>query len=456
MHATNHGSYVQILVHRLWTLLCSISSAQDHYYDQWPQFRGPFASGIMEAADPPVEWDIRTGKNILWKVGIPGLGHSCPVIWGDRLFLTSAISGSGKDSLKVGLYGDIDEVGDRSVHEFRVYCFDKHTGEILWERLAHRGVPRTERHTKSSHANPTPATDGKHLVAFFGSEGLFCYDVEGNLIWKRDLGKMNAGPYTDPEVEWGFASSPIIYEGRVILQCDFLGDGFIACLDLESGREIWRTPREEISTWSTPNIYHRGGNQQVVVNGWKHIGGYDLDTGEPLWRLEEGGDAPVPTPVIANDLIYIHSAHGRYSPIFAIRPSALGDISLEEGRTSNDHIAWSVRRGGAYMPTNLVDGDHLYNLRMNGNLTCYDALTGEVIYRERIPDAMGITASGVAAAGRLYYSTEQGDVVVVRAGGRFEILARNPLNDLIMATPAISGDRLYFRTSRYLVAVGRD
>ncbi len=437
-------------------MFCTMAPAQDHYCDQWPQFRGPFASGIMERSDPPVEWDIRTGKHILWKTPVPGLGHSCPVIWGDRLFLTTAISGTGKDSLKVGLYGDIDEVGDRSVHEFRVYCFDKHTGELIWERLAHRGIPRTERHTKSSHANPTPATDGNYLVAFFGSEGLYCYDFEGNLNWKKDFGKMNAGPYTDPEVEWGFASSPIVHEGRVILQCDFLGNGFISCLELKSGREIWRAERGEISTWSTPNLYRRGENRQVVVNGWKHIGGYDFDTGNPVWRLEEGGDAPVPTPVIANDLIYIHSAHGRYSPIFAIRPSATGDITLEKEQTSSEHIAWSISRGGAYMPTNLVVGRYLYNLRMNGNLTCYHALTGEEIYRERIPDALGITASGVTAAGRLYYSTEQGDVVVVKAGPGFEILSRNRLDDLIMATPAISEDRLYFRTSRYLVAIGKN
>ncbi len=426
---------------------------QSGYMTQWPQFRGPFASGIVESQDLPVTWDINTGENIRWKVKIPGLGHSCPVIWEDKLFVTTAISGSGNDSLKVGLYGNIDEVGDRSEHEFKLFCFDKITGELLWERLVCKGIPKTERHTKSSHANPTPATDGNYIVAFFGSEGLYCYDFEGVLIWKRDFGRMNAGPYTDPDVEWGFASSPIIHENRVIVQCDFLGDAFIASLDLETGKDIWRTPRDEISTWSTPNFYNQNGYRQVVVNGFQHIGGYNFDTGEEIWRLSNGGDAPVPVPVFGHGLIYIHGSHGRYSPIFAIKPEAKGDITLDKEGTSNEYIVWSIKRGAAYMPTILIYGDYLYNLRMNGNLTCVDARTGELIYRERLPEARGITASGVASNGKLYYATEQGDVFVVKAGAEFEVLSKNPLEDLIMATPAISEGMLYFRTQHYLVAV---
>lgn len=430
--------------------------AQTDYMQQWPQFRGPFASGIVEAGSLPERWDLQSGENIRWKREIPGLGHSSPVIWGDRLFITTAISGSGRDSLKVGLYGDIDEVGDRSVHEFRVYCFDKHTGELLWEQLAHRGIPRTERHTKSSHANPTPATNGKYVVAFFGSEGLYCYDFEGHLIWKRDFGRINAGPYTDPDVEWGFASSPIIHEDRVIIQCDIVGDGFLASLDLKNGREIWRTTRDDVATWATPNFYNRDGHRQIVVNGYMHMGGYDFDTGKELWKLGYGGDAPVPTPVFANGLIYIHGSHGRYQPIFAIRPEARGDITLgtDPDSLSNQYIVWSIKRGGAYMPTNLVYGDYLYNLRMNGNLSCYNALTGELVYRNRIPESSGITASGVASRGNLYYATEQGDVFVVAAGPDFRILSRNRLEDLIMASPAISEDMIFLRTRHWLVAVG--
>jgi len=436
-------------------ILSSLHSlAQTDYMQQWPQFRGPFANGINESADLPDTWDIQTGENIKWKVRIPGLGHSCPVIWEDKLFVATAISGSGSDSLKVGLYGDIDEVGDRSVHQFKLFCFDKNTGELLWERLAYQGVPKTERHTKSSHANPTPATNGRYIVAFFGSDGLYCYDFEGKQVWKKDFGKMNAGPWTDPGVEWGFASSPIIHENRVILQCDFLGDGFIASLDLETGEELWRTARDEISTWSTPNFYKQGGHRQVVVNGFEHMGGYDFDSGKELWRLGKGGDAPVPVPVFGHGLIYIHGSHGRYSPIFAIRPEARGDITLEKDSTSNEYIVWSIKRGAAYMPTILIYGPYLYNLRMNGNLSCMDAKTGELIYRERLPEARGITASGIASGGKLYYATEQGDVYVIKAGPEFEVISKNPMDDLIMATPAISGDMLYLRTQHYLVAVG--
>jgi outer membrane protein assembly factor BamB len=434
--------------------ILNAAAAQDDYMNQWPQFRGPFASGIVESKALPDHWDATTGENIRWKIKIPGLGHSSPVVWGDRIFLTTAISGSGNDSLKVGLYGDIDEVGDRSIHEFRVYCIDKNTGEIVWERLAHKGIPVTERHTKSSHANPTPATNGRYVVVFFGSDGMYCYDFDGNLAWTKNFGRINAGPYTDPDVEWGFASSPVIHENRVIVQCDIIGDGFLASLDLETGEEIWRTPREDVATWSTPNFLNKYGQRQIVVNGYSHIGGYDFDTGKELWRLGNGGDAPAPTPVFGNGLIYIHSSHGRYQPIFAIRPEARGDITLNPESTTNRYIVWSIKRGGAYLPTNLVYGKYLYNLRMNGNITCFDARTGEVIYRNRIPDAPGISSSGVASNGKLYYSLEQGDVVVVRAGPDFEILSRNPMEDLMMATPAISGDMIFFRTRHFLVAVG--
>ncbi len=432
-----------------------VVNAQTDYMKQWPQFRGPYASGIVETNVLPVHWDVTTGENILWKLKIPGLGHSSPVIWGDKLFITTAISGSGNNSLKVGLYGDVDEVGDRSEHEFRVYCIDKKSGEILWERLAHKGIPVTERHTKSSHANATPATDGRYVLAFFGSEGLYCYDFDGKLVWKKSFGRMNAGPYDQPEIEWGYASSPIIHEDRVIVQGDIVGgEGFLASLDLETGKEIWRTPREDVATWSSPSFLNKYGERQIVVNGFSQIGGYDFDTGKELWTLSNGGDAPVPTSFFAHGLIYIHGSHGRYQPIFAIRPEARGDITLDKDSTTNEFIVWSIKRGAAYMPTNLVYGDYLYNLRMNGNLTCFDARTGEVIYKERIPEAMGITSSGVASNGKLYYSLEQGDVVVVKAGREFEILSRNNMDDLMMASPAISEDMIFFRTQHYLVGVG--
>jgi outer membrane protein assembly factor BamB len=241
----------------------------------------------------------------------------------------------------------------------------------------------------------------------------------------------------------------------VIIQADIIGgEGFLASLDLETGKEIWRTPREDVATWSSPSFLNEDGERQIVVNGFSQIGGYNFDTGQELWKLSNGGDAPVPTPFFAHGLIYIHGSHGRYQPIFAIRPEARGDITLDKDSTTNEFIVWSIKRGAAYMPTNLVYGDYLYNLRMNGNLSCFDAKTGDVIYKERIPEAMGITSSGVASNGKLYYSLEQGDVVVVKAGSEFQILSRNNMDDLLMASPAISEDMIFFRTQHYLVGVG--
>jgi len=439
----------------VFTCLVYSLNAQVDYMKQWPQFRGPFASGIVETTNLPNKWDIKTGENIKWKLNIPGLGHSCPVIWQDKLFITTAISGKGEDSLKVGLYGNIDEVNDRSVHEFKVYCIDKNTGIVLWENLSRKAVPKTERHTKSSHANPTVATNGEYVVASFGSDGLYCYDFDGKLIWKKDLGKMNAGPYTDPDVEWGFASSPIIHENRVILQCDFIGQSYVASLDIETGKELWSTNRDEISTWSTPTFYNKNGIKHIIANGYKHMGAYDFETGKEVWKMNGGGDAPVPAPIFAHDLIYIHNSHGRYQPIYAIKPTAKGDITLHKDSTTNKHIVWSIKRGAAYMPTVLVYGDYLYNLRMNGSLSCFEAKTGKLIYKERIPEARGITASGVASNGKLYYATEQGDVYIMKAGAEFKVLAKNSLGDIVMATPAISGNSLYFRTQHYLIAVGK-
>jgi outer membrane protein assembly factor BamB len=426
--------------------------AQKSYSDQWPGFRGPRGSGTVEHSKPPVSWDVDSLKNIKWKTSIPGLGHSCPVIWDDFLFVTTAVSEKTDESLKVGLYGDIDMASDSSVMEFKVYCLDKNNGRILWERTAHKGIPKSQRHTKSSQANCTPVTDGRHLVVHFGSEGLFCYDFKGNLLWKKDMGILNPGPYTDPGVEWGYASSPVIYNNRIIIQADIPKNPFIAALDISTGKEIWRTSREdEVSTWCTPAICTENGKTQVVANGFRRICGYDIETGKVIWRLSNGGDAPAPAPVVAHHIIYLNSAHGKFSPIFAVKPDAVGDITLPTDSTKNKYIVWSIKRGGAYMQTPLIYGDYLYNLQVNGALTCFNALTGEVKYKENLSDAF--SASGIAADGKVYFSSENGKIFVVQAGPVFKLLSVNKMNDVCMATPALSGNAIFFRTQHYLVAV---
>jgi len=418
----------------------------------WPSFRGPSANGIGESYSTPISWDVDTSKNIKWKITLPGLAHSSPVIWGNRMFVTTA-AGETDAELKVGLYGSIEPVDDDSVHEWKVYCLDKNTGKILWEKTAHKGVPKVKRHPKATHANSTPATDGKYVVAFFGSEGLFCYDMDGKLVWKKDFGLLDSAFFMVPSAQWEFASSPVIHQGVVIVQCDALNTAFLAALDIETGQEIWRTAREDVPTWSTPTVHVGEKRTQIIVNGFKHIGGYDFKTGKELWKVSGGGDIPVPTPVVAHGLVFINSAHGRLSPIYAIKLESEGDISLMEDKTSNESIVWSVRRGGSYMMTPLIYGDFLYNLQLNGSLNCYRAKTGEPVYKEQLGKMAAFSASGVAADGKLYFSSEEGDVFVIKSGPEFEVLATNSMKDECMATPAISEGTLYFRTHHYLVAV---
>ena len=418
----------------------------------WPSFRGPNASGIAANYATPVSWDVETSKNIKWKITIPGLAHSSPIIWGNRVFVTTAV-GEDDAELKVGLYGNIQPVDDDSVHEWKVYCLDKKTGKILWEKTSHKGVPQVKRHPKATHANSTPATDGKYVVAFFGSEGLYCYDMEGELIWEKDFGLLDSAFFMVPSAQWEFASSPVIHKGVVIVQCDALNTAFLAALDIKTGEEIWRTIREDVPTWSSPTIHVGEKQTQIIVNGFKHIGGYDFETGKEIWKISGGGDIPVPTPVVTHGMVFINSAHGRLSPIYAIKLESVGDISLTEDETSNDSIVWSVRRGGSYMLTPLIYGDFLYNLQWNGALTCYNAKTGEVAYKEQLGKMTGFSASGVAADGKLYFSSEEGDIFVIKAGPVFEFLGTNPMKDECMATPAISEGTLFFRTHHHLVAV---
>ena len=422
----------------------------------WPTFRGPNASGVADGFPTPTEWNVPAGKNVKWKTPIPGLGHSTPVIWGNRLFLTTAISGQKNPELKVGLYGDIHPVEDNTIHKWIVYCLDKRTGKILWERVAYKGVPKVKRHPKATHASSTPATDGEHVVAMFGSEGLYCYSIDGKLLWKKDFGVLDSGFFKMPEMQWDFGSSPVIFQDKVFIQCDVQKGSFVAAFSVKDGRELWRTPREEIPTWSSPTVYQSGGRTFVLVNGYKHIGGYDAATGKEIWRLSGGGDIPVPTPIVAHDLVFITSAHGPASPIYAIRLAASGDISLAENTTSSLYVAWSVPRDGAYMITPLVYGDYLYSSKNNGVINCFEARSGNRVYQERLGDGTtGFTASPVAADGKLYFSSEDGDIYVVKAGSKFEVLAKNSMGEICMATPAISEGSLFFRTQGHVVGIRR-
>jgi outer membrane protein assembly factor BamB len=419
----------------------------------WPSFRGAHASGVADGQHPPITWDGEKNLHLRWKTSIAGLGHSCPVVWGDHIFLTTAI-GDPKAAFKTGQYGNVDSVDDRSVHTWKVYCLEKRTGKVVWERTACQAVPKIKRHLKASQANPTPATDGKHVIAFFASEGLYCYDVAGQLLWKSDLGVLSSGWFYDKDYEWGFGSSPIIYRDKVIVQCDIGKDSFIAAYRLEDGQQVWKTPRQEIPSWGTPTIVDGPGRTELVTNATKFARGYDPDTGEELWRLAKHAEITVPTPIYAQGLIFITSGYRPVQPIYAIRPGAKGDISLAKNQTSSDAVAWSLTKAGPYMPTPIVYGEFLYVCTNNGILTCYDAKTGKQIYRERLEVGGGFTASPVAADGYLYFTSEEDGVFVVKAGPHFELLAVNPMPEACMATPAIADGMIFVRGQHHLWAFG--
>jgi outer membrane protein assembly factor BamB len=431
-----------------------VGAAHSAGAQNWPAFRGANASGNGDGQNPPATWDAAKGVNIVWKTEIPGLAHASPIVWGDKLFVITAVSSAAQGKFRHGLFGDVDSDTDVSKHAWKIYSLDKKTGKILWERTAIEGPPKVKRHIKSTQASPSPVTDGKYVVAFFGSEGLFCYDYDGKLVWKQDLGTLDSGWFFDPDYQWGMASSPIIYKGLVILQCDVQKGSFIAAFDVKTGRQAWRTPREEIPSWGTPTIFESNGKAMVVTNATKRIRGYDPMTGKLVFELSGNSEVTVGTPVVGKDLVYVTAGYPPIQPIYAIKPTATGDISLAGEKESNEYIAWSKKRGGTYIPTPIVYGDYLYTCSNNGVLTCYDAKTGERIYQQRVAgQSNAFTSSPVAADGKLYFAGEDGDVFVVKAGPKYELIATNPIGEVMMATPAISDGMIFIRTLNHLYGI---
>jgi outer membrane protein assembly factor BamB len=435
------------------TLLNTGASARQA--QNWPSFRGVRGAGVADGALPS-SWDVPKGMRLRWKTPIAGLGYASPVIWGNQLCVTTAKSGKADASLKLGLYGDIASVTDDTVHTWLLTCMDANTGKVMFETKIHEGVPKIKRHTKSTHANSTLATDGTHIIAMLGSEGLFAFDMKGKQLWKVDLGVLDSGYFMVPAAQWEFGSSPIIHEGRVIIQADVQKGSFLGAFDVKTGKELWRTPRTDVPTWSTPTIHVVGGKTQILVNGWRHMGAYDFETGQEIWKLTSvGGDIPVPTPITGHGFVYLTSAHGgKGRPVYAIRETAKGDISLAPDTTKNDHIAWSSNADGAYMISPVLYQGLLYVAQNNGVFSVFDAVSGEKLYQERLGDGTtGFTASLVAGDGKVFFTSEEGDVFVVKAGRTYELLSKNPLGDYAMATPAIANGSLYFRTGTAVIAI---
>ena len=414
---------------------------------RWPSFRGPDAGGVETAGQPPMTWNVDAGTNVAWKTPIPGLGHSSPVVWGDRIFVTSAVplpgpdgdAGVGADSTVI--LKEVGSIPNRARHAWRLYCLDRATGRVVWERTAHEGMPKAKRHAKASQASATAATDGTHVVAMMGSEGLYAFDMAGTPLWTKSLGHLNLGYVDDKNEEWGPGSSPVIHDGLVIVQNDRHADSYVVAFDVRTGQEKWRVGRDEMPSWATP-LVHRGTRTTIVTNSPKAIRGHDAATGKELWQIADGTQVKVPTPVAFEDLVIVTGGWptgGR--PIFAIR-AATGEV------------AWKLDRGSPYTTTPLVYQGVLYVLVDNGVLSAYDARTGRRFYQQRLArDAGGFSASPVAAADRIYLPSEDGVMFVVRAGRTYQLLARNDMKEMLLASPAIAGDTLFVRTRSHVVAL---
>jgi outer membrane protein assembly factor BamB len=371
------------------------------------------------------------------------------------LFVTTAVSTEDEGDVKTGIYGSIESVQDSSVHQWILYCLDKTTGKIIWNQIAHEGVPKQKRHPMSSHANGTPATNGEYVVAFFGSEGLYCYNMKGELQWEKDFGTLRSVFFMAESAEWEFASSPLIYNDVVIIQCDVMENSFIAAYDIKTGNELWKKDRDEYPGWYTPNIYFEDGETRIAVNGFKHRGGYDFETGEEIWKMSGGGDLPIPSPVVGDDLIYFNSAHGKFSPILAIDKEAKGEVIMNEDGTPSEYVKWLKLRGGSYMGTMLLYNGYLYNAAWNGKLTCYNAQTGEEMYSEKAGSGNSYTSSSVAADGIIYITDNEGMVYSIKAGPEYQLLAENALGETCMSSPAIAENYLFFRTTKGLIAISK-
>ena len=440
---------------RLFLALIWLAAGASVAAQNWPSFRGPNASGVADGQATPVKWNVTTGENVIWKAPIAGLAVSSPVVWGDRVFVSTAVSSDPNAAIRTGLYGDVQPSNDQSNHSWRLIALDRRTGKVLWDRVAHEGTPKTKRHPKSSQASATPATDGRHVVVSYGSEGLYTYDFDGKLLWKQDLGVLNPGWFYDPDIEWGVGSSPIIWKSSVIVQCDIQKNSFIAAFDVATGKALWRTPREELPSWSTPTIYEKDGHTELVTQATKFTRGYDPATGKELWRLSGNSEIAIPTPVIGPDLIIVSNGYTPIQPIYAIKPGATGDITLKAGQTQSDFVAWSTNRGGPYIPTPVIYRDHLYVLAINGVLTTYDVRTGQRVYQQRVGAGGSFSASPVAGDGKIYILSEDGDVYVVKAGPAYELLSTNPMGEVVMASPAISAGALIIRGVKNLFAIGQ-
>jgi outer membrane protein assembly factor BamB len=416
--------------------------------DQWPQFRGSQAG--VAADDPALPDSWSQTENIVWKIDVPGVGWSSPIVWEDHIFVTSVISEGQVEAPKLGLFAAGERPTSTDIHRWMVYDFDFKTGRIRWAREVRRVVPFGPKHLKNTHASETPVTDGERVYAYFGSAGLFAFDLNGSLLWSKEFGPFNT------RSGWGTAASPALYRDRLIILNDNDSQSFIAAFDKRTGQQLWRVNRDEGTNWSTPLIWEHERGTDIVTSGTRGVRSYDPD-GKLRWELKGMSAITVPTPFAKQGLAYISSGFpgDALRPVYAIRSGASGDISLKEGENSNQYIAWSNPQLGTYNTTALVYGDYFYTLLDRGFVLCHDARTGQQIYGRQRLTAGGFTASLWAYNGKVFAMSEEGDTYVVQAGPEFKILGKNSLDEMTMATPAVAGGSLIIRTASKLYRISK-
>ena len=426
--------------------LCSDAAADTI----WPQYRGPHSRGVSSQPNLPDRWSAK--ENVAWKCEIPGRSWSSPIVWKDRVFLTTVINSGKSEEPKKGLYFG----GDRpkppgTMHQWQVFCLDLNTGKVLWMRQVHEGKPETSIHLKNSYASETPVTDGERVYFYFGNLGVFCFDFEGKQLWKHVV---------RPEptrLGWGTSASPVLYRDRLYVVNDNDKESYLLALDAKTGKQVWRTARDEKSNWSTPFIWENGKRTEIVTLGSGKVRSYDLD-GNLLWWLKGMSSITIATPYEYNGLLYFSSGYVGDSsrPIYAVRPGAKGDISLKAGESSNAFVVWSLPKAAPYNPTTLIYNDRLYVLLDRGFVSCFRPHDGKEIYsQKRLPNGRAFTSSPWACDGKIFCLDEDGVTFVLQAGDEFKVLHTNTLaeDDMCMATPALAGDRLLIRTAARLYCI---